>query len=91
MTATIKFPLPKDRTKTDPGMIVPAADVLHLWVCLKAVLGAKFPPNVKEVVETWFAEEAKKQGWTEIQWVGDVAVLLATVDEPKTKRKSKST
>mgnify|MGYP000952661188 CR=1 FL=1 len=70
------FPDPNDRSVNNPHVLVERDAVLGLYN--QANPGNTYT-NLAEAVRTWFVAEARRIGWTSVQFVDQAAVLVATV------------
>ncbi|WP_040853700.1 hypothetical protein, partial [Thiorhodospira sibirica] len=76
LSLSFEFPDPKDQSVNNPHRLVEREVVLALYNQAKPNNSYS---NVSETVRNWFEVEAKRQGWTSVQFVNQAAVLVATV------------
>lgn len=71
-----EFEDPNDRSVNKPHVYVERAEILGLYNQAHPTDPAT---NLSDTVRTWFEEEARRLGWSEITFVGNGAVLAAAV------------
>lgn len=76
MSRLYEFPDPKDQSVNNSHRLVERDVVLALY---NQANPKNSYSNVSETVRNWFEAEAKRQGWTSVQFVDQAAVLVATV------------
>ena len=76
MARLYEFPDPKDQSVNKPHCLVERDVVLALY---NQANPSNNYSNVSETVRKWFEDEAKRRGWTSVQFVDQAAVLVATV------------
>lgn len=68
-----EFQDPKDRSPNAPGVLASSTRIKALFN--QNHDRSEHCVNVSEKVRTWFASASKEQGWDEVEWVGNEALL----------------